>query len=133
LPDPAGALITDTSRPSVSAASAAAAWSSRSPVSVGRACVSGAAPVSAPARRARSAPSACAGVLARQLRRCARAGLRERARVHVELRVRRVPYAAVPLVDAATVRAPHARRNLGQVWRFQADHWLELGSEYPVR
>ena len=32
LPDPAGALITDTSRPSVSAASAAAAWSSRSPV-----------------------------------------------------------------------------------------------------
>ncbi len=32
LPDPAGALITDTSRPSARAASAAAAWSSRSPL-----------------------------------------------------------------------------------------------------
>jgi hypothetical protein len=73
------------------------------------------------------------GLLARQLRRGARAGLRERARLHGELRAGRVPYAAVPLVDAAAVRAPHARRNLGQLWRFQADHWLELGSEYPVR
>ena len=60
LPVPAGALITDTSRPSASAASAAAAWPSRSPVSVGCACVSGAAPVSALSRCARSAPSACA-------------------------------------------------------------------------
>ena len=34
LPDPAGALITETRRPSVSTARAAAAWSSRSPVRV---------------------------------------------------------------------------------------------------
>jgi hypothetical protein len=47
FPDPAGALITDTSLPSVSADHAAAAWSSRSPdpVRCACACPSG-APVS---------------------------------------------------------------------------------------
>ena len=73
------------------------------------------------------------GLLARQLRRGARAGLREHVRLHGEVRVRRVPYAAVPLKDAAAVRAPHARRNLGQLGRLQADHRIELGGERPVR
>ena len=39
LPDPAGALITDTRWPSVRTDSAAAAWSSRSPVRVRWSCV----------------------------------------------------------------------------------------------
>jgi len=73
------------------------------------------------------------GLLARQLRRGARAGLRECACLHSELRAGCVPGAAVPLMDAAAVRAPHARRNLGQLWRLQADHWLELRGKYPVR
>ena len=48
LPDPAGALITDTRRPSVSTDSAAAAWSSRSPDPVA---------LAAPRRRPRHRPA----------------------------------------------------------------------------
>ena len=60
LPDPAGALITDTRRPSVSTDSAAAAWSSRSPIRC-------AAPCASCARRS-SACSSCVEVRAERLR-----------------------------------------------------------------
>jgi len=73
------------------------------------------------------------GLLARQLRRRARAGLRQHARLHGQLCVCRVPYAAMALVDAAAVRAPQARRNLRQLWRLQAGHRLELRGKHPDR
>jgi hypothetical protein len=63
LPAPAGALITDTRRPSASTDSAAAAWSSRSPEPVRASLVSPSAPGPASkvcSSRARSAPSAAA-------------------------------------------------------------------------
>ena len=65
LPDPAGALMTETRLPSVRTDSAAAAWSSRSPVCVRGACVSVARPASASSSWAGSAPrarAACARV-----------------------------------------------------------------------
>ena len=58
MPDPAGALMTETRLPSVRTDSAAAAWSSRSPVCVRCASVSCAWPVSAASSRAGSVPSA---------------------------------------------------------------------------
>ena len=58
LPDPAGALITETRLPSVSADSAAAAWSPRSPVSVQASCAWCASPASACSSRSGSAPRA---------------------------------------------------------------------------
>ena len=144
FPDPAGALSTETSRPSVRTASAAAAWSSRSPLPrarilrvarvlrlarVARVRV----PVSASSSRAGSAPSACAACARGHARRAVRAGLRDHALFHGQLRARRVPGTAVPLVDAAPVRAPQAGRQLGQLGCLQAGHRLKLRSQRPVR
>ena len=126
FPDPAGALITDTRLPSVSTDSAAAAWSSRSPVCVRGACVSCARPVSASSSCAGSAPSAARGLRAGHARRAARACLREHALFHGQLRARGVPHAAVPLVDAAPVGAQQAARNLDWLGCLQADDRLEL-------
>jgi hypothetical protein len=66
------------------------------------------------------------GLLARQSWRGGRAGLREHALLHSELRASGVAGAAVPLVDAAAVGAPHARRDISELRRLQADDRLEL-------
>jgi hypothetical protein len=66
------------------------------------------------------------GLRAGQARRAARAGLREHALFHDQLRARGVPHAAVPLVDAAPVRAQQAARDFRQLGCFQAGDWLEL-------
>ena len=66
------------------------------------------------------------GLRAGQARRAARAGLREHAFFHGQLRAGGVPGAAVPLVDAAPVGAQQAARNFGWLGCFQADHWFEL-------
>ena len=60
------------------------------------------------------------------------ARLGDHAFLQGQLRVRGVPHAAVPLVDAAPVGAQQAGRDLG--WRgcFQAGDWLELRSQRAV-
>ena len=57
----------------------------------------------------------------------------EHALFRGQLRVRGVPHAAVPLVDAAPVGAPQAGRHLGWLWGLQAGHRLELRPQCPVR
>jgi hypothetical protein len=52
--------------------------------------------------------------------------LREHALLHGQLRAGGVPHAAVPLVDAAPVRAQQAARDFRQLGCFQAGDWLEL-------
>ena len=66
------------------------------------------------------------GADARQARRGLCPGLRDEACLHGQLRAGGVPYAAVPLVDAAPGGVQQAARNLDRLWRFQADHRLEL-------
>jgi hypothetical protein len=58
---------------------------------------------------------------------------RDHALFHGQLRVRGVPHAAVPLVDAAPVRAPQAARDFDWLGCLQAGHWLELRGQRPVR
>ena len=132
MPDPAGALITETRVPSVRTDSAAAAWSSRSPVCVRGASASCAWPVSAASSWAGSAPSARAACVAGQARRAARACLREHAFFHGQLRARGVAGAAVALVDAASVGAQQAARDFGWLGCFQADDRLELRPQGAV-
>jgi hypothetical protein len=72
------------------------------------------------------------GLRAGQARRATRAGLREHAFFHDQLRARGVPDAAMPLVDAAPVGAQQAARNFGWLGCFYADHWLELRGQRPV-
>ena len=73
------------------------------------------------------------GVGAVHARRAAGAREREHALFHGQLRVRGEPHAAVPLVDAAPVRAQQAGRHLGRFRRLQAGHRLELRPQRPVR
>ena len=89
-------------------------------------------PVSASSSCAGSAPSACAACA--RVRRGAplRAGLREHAFFHGQLRAGGVPGAAVPLVDAAAVGAQQAARDLGRLGGFQADDRLELRAQRAV-
>ena len=72
------------------------------------------------------------GLRAGQARRAVRAGLREHAFVHGQLRAGGVPGAAVPLVDAAPVRAQQAARHLGRLGCLQAGDRLELRAQRPV-
>ena len=72
------------------------------------------------------------GLRAVHARRAARAGLRDHALLHGQLRAGGVPHAAVPLVDAAPVGAQQAGRNLHRLWRRQADDGLELRPQRPV-
>jgi hypothetical protein len=67
-----------------------------------------------------------------QARSAARAGLREHALFHDQLRARGVPDAAVPLVDAAPVPTQQAARDFGRLGCFQAGDWLELRAQRPV-
>ena len=132
MPDPAGALITDTRRPSVSAENSAAAWSSRSPAGVRLACVSRAGCVSAASSCVTLAPSSARGLVACHRRRALRLGLREEPFLHRQLHAGRVPDAAVPLVHAAPVRAHQVARHGHRFGRLQADHRLELARQRPV-
>ena len=66
------------------------------------------------------------GLRAVQARRAVRAGLREHALFHDQLRARGVPDAAVPLVDATPVCSQQAARNVHQFRRLQAEDRLEL-------
>ena len=66
------------------------------------------------------------GMLARQPRRGARAGLREHAFFHDQLRAGGEPGAAVPLIYAAPVGAQQAARDRGWLRGFQTDHRFEL-------
>ena len=135
LPDPAGALITDTRRPSVSTASAAAAWSSRSPVPV-RCVWRLARVVRASGQRVFEPREVRAervrGLRAGHARRAARAGLRDHALFHGQLRAGGVAGAAVAPVDAAAVGAQQAGRDLGRLGGFQAEDRLELRAQGPV-
>ena len=72
------------------------------------------------------------GVGAVHARRAARACHREHALFQGQLRVGGEPHAAVPLVDAAPVRAQQAARDLGRLRRLQAGHRLELRPQRPV-
>ena len=72
------------------------------------------------------------GLRAGQARRAARAGLREHALFHDQLRARGVPDAAVPLVDAAPVGAQQAARDFGRLGCLQAGDRLELRAQRPV-
>ena len=72
------------------------------------------------------------GLRARHVRRAIGAGVRGHARFHGQLRAGGVPGAAVPLVDAAPVRAPHAGRHLGRLGCLQAGDRLELRGQRPV-
>ena len=73
------------------------------------------------------------GVGAVHARRAAGARERDHALFQGQLRVRGVPHAAVPLVDAAPVRAQQTARHLGRLRRLQARHRLELRPQRPVR
>ena len=73
------------------------------------------------------------GLSAVQARRAAGARECEHALFHGQLRVRGEPHAAVPLVDAAPVRAPQTGRHLDRLRRLQASHRLELRGQRPVR
>ena len=66
------------------------------------------------------------GLRAVHARRAARAGLRDHALFHGQLRAGGVAHAAVPLVDAAPVGAQQAGRDLRRLGRLQADDGLEL-------
>ena len=72
------------------------------------------------------------GLRAGQARRAVRAGLREHALFHDQLRAGGVPGAAVPLVDAAPVGAQQAARDFGRLGCFQAGDRLELRAQRPV-
>ena len=132
LPDPAGALITDTRWPSVSTDSAAAAWSSRSPVRVR--CV--VRVVRAAGQRVlqlrRVRAERARGLRAGHARRAAGACLGEHAFFHGQLRAGGVAHAAVPLVDAAPVGAQQAARHLGRLGCLQAGDRLELAAQGAV-
>ena len=65
-------------------------------------------------------------------RRAARAGLRDHALFHAQLRARGIPGAAVPLVDAAPIRAQQASRHLRRLGCLQAGHRLEVRGQRPV-
>ena len=138
FPEPAGALITDTSRPSVSdgqrggglvlaqpAARARVPRRARVVRVVRAAGQRGLEPVRVRAERVR-------GLRARHVRRAIGAGVRGHARFHGQVRAGGVPGAAVPLVDAAPVRAQHAGRHLGRLGCLQAGDRLELRGQGPV-
>ena len=72
------------------------------------------------------------GLRAGHARRAARAGLRDHAFFHGQLRARGIPGAAVPLVDAAPIRAQQAGRHLRRLGCLQAGHRLELRGQRPV-
>jgi hypothetical protein len=72
------------------------------------------------------------GFRASQARRAVRARLRGHAVFHDQLRARRIPGTAMPLVNAASIGAQQAKRNLHQLGRFQADDRLELRPQCPV-
>ena len=69
------------------------------------------------------------GVRAVHARRAAGARQREHALFEGQLRVRGVPRAAVPLVDAAPVGAQQAARDFGGLGGFQAGDRLELRAQ----
>ncbi len=72
------------------------------------------------------------GLRAGQARCGGGAGLRDHALFHHQLRARGVPDAAVPLVDAAPVRAQQAARDVGRFGCLQASHRFELRGQRPV-
>ena len=72
------------------------------------------------------------GFRAGHARRAVRAGLRDHALFHGQLRARGIPGTAVPLVDAAPIRAQQAGRHLGGFGRLQAGDRLELRGQRPV-
>ena len=132
MPDPAGAFSTDTRLPSVSDRQGRGGLVLAQPGS--RALV---------VRVVRAAGERVVelfwvgaervrGLRAGQARRVVRACLREHALFHDQLRARGVPDAAVPLVDAAPVRAQQAARNVRQLGRLQAEDRLELRSQRAV-
>ena len=110
---------------------AAAAWSSRSPDCVRVSGVACAWPASAASSCARSGAERPRGPRARQPRRAAGAGLRDHPLFHHQLRARRVPDAAVPLIDAASISAQQTARDVGRLGCLQADHRLELRAQRP--
>ena len=81
-------------------------------------------------RRVRAEP--VCGLRASHARRAARAGLRDHVLLHHQLRARGIPGTAVPLVDAAPIRAQQASRHLRRLGRFQAGHRLEVRGQRPV-
>ena len=72
------------------------------------------------------------GLRAGHARRAVRAGVRDHAFFHGQLRARGIPGTAVPLVDAAPIRAQQAGRHLGRFGCFQAGDRLELRGQRPV-
>jgi pimeloyl-ACP methyl ester carboxylesterase len=111
LPDPAGALMTDTRLPSVSTDRAAAAWSAQ------------------PGPRAlvlRVVRAAGQRVLEPLLVRAERPRQREHALFHGQLRARGIAHSPVPLVDAAPVGAQQTARHLDRLGCLQAQDRLEL-------
>jgi hypothetical protein len=92
---------------------------------------SGARPDSASSSRAGSAPSA-RGLRAGHARRAARAGLRDHAFFHGQLRAGGIPGTAMPLVDAAPIGTQQAARHVGRLGRFQAGDRLELRTQRAV-
>ena len=72
------------------------------------------------------------GLRAGQVRRAVGACLREHGFFHDQLRAGGVADAAVPLVDAASVGAQQAARDLDCFGCFQAGDWLELAAQGAV-
>ena len=141
FPAPAGALSTETSRPSASDGERGGGLVLAQPAA--RARILRVARVLRLARVARASgqrvrqPRRVRAERARSLRavhprRAARAGLRDHAFFHAQLRARGIPGTAVPLVDAAPIRAQQASRHLGGFGRFQAGHRLEVRGQRPV-
>ena len=118
--------------PSVRTDSAAAAWSVRSPVRVRVSCAASRASGQRGVELRGVGAERVRGLRAGQARRVVRAGLREHAFFHDQLRARGVPGAAVPLVDAAPVGAQQAARDFGRLGCFQAGDRLELRAQRPV-
>ena len=135
FPAPAGALITETSRPSVSDGERGGGLVLAQPAARAR-ILRVARVVRATGQRVleprRVRAERVRGLRASQARRATRARLRGHAFFHDQLRARRVPGAAMPLVDAAPIGAQQAARNLRQLGRLQADDRLELRPQCPV-
>ena len=141
FPDPAGALITDTSRPSASDGERGGGLVLAQPAA--RARILRVARVLRLARVARASgqrvlqprrvrAERARGLRAGHARRGVRAGLRDHAFFHGQLRARGIPGAAVPLVDAAPVRAQQAGRHLRRLGCFQAGDRFEVRGQRPV-
>jgi hypothetical protein len=89
-----------------------------------------------PAQRRVEFLDACAEeprrLLAREVRRTVRAGLRDKPLLHGQLHPRGVPRAAVTLEDAPAVRADEITWDRHRLRGFQARNVLEFGSQRTV-